>query len=630
MTTTLDIETAFAQTGSAVLELRDARRLKLPSDPWGNSLLDQFPQEGASCLFLSPPQAIHYQLRLPGRYGIQPATAGGWWLRPMDTAHPTYWLPVAPALRRMDELGRIFEEAAAPLQSFDPGHEHTQVTLGGSTNDLRLHLCLWRLPDTLIRELNAPRPIEGQGWFSLGSHTNWRRPADLYTHLEQGWIHENRRSWPQHCRICSENDAHALYLLCKGLAGATGKAIYQVFQRQILLAVIHRQDERGGWRHGEWSRDESHFRLVTSGLHLLMDAWAEASDPRVGEAMDAAARFLGERSGRIRFGTWFPHDELELSEESIAHLPFPWSRSTVLGKTVSNMLVLNTHLDTTIALHRHASLSGCRDYQDAVSSALDTTEKLLGLSPLEPLYRLLFLPLRLSLLPTARARALPLPLRALKRLGWKYIAPNLYRIKARFPRFVMPGGFIERDICMRNWSFFYLTINLMDLARLQLAFPQADLHLPIRQAEAFTESTGVLDRWAELGYERHALGFWAESLYYLWRLEPSHERSRRLADAMVRLHRLDMGLPPSLLGGNGEVVPPDARSPYPDFDEPGLRLANLGDRRQPRFLAVNCGDNPIDLSGDLGAMERLDGASGILTSGEWVLLATRPNAGQVS
>ncbi len=624
MSPTLNIEEAFSSHAAIEVKLTNAQRTHLPRDPWGASLLDQFPGLEAACLFLSPPATDSYELVLPGHYGLEPANAGGWWLLPSQTGDPRYWIPVPPTLCRMDDLGRIFEEAPAPLHTFAPNNESTRIVLGGDRT-LSLHLCLWRLPDTLAEELEHPLVVERQAWFSLGSHSAWQRPSDLYTYLEQGWVHENRRLWPHECRICSENDAHALYLIFKGLATATGKTLYRLFQYQLLLAVIHRQDERGGWRHGEWTENESHFRLVASALHLLMDAWEEKRDPTVWKAMSGAAHFLGDRAGRIRFGTWFLHDELELSEDAIARFPFLWRRSTVLGKTISNMMVLNTHLDTTIALHRYAVLSGDRAYEEDVASALETTQKVLGLRSLEPIYRLLFIPLRLSLLPQDKARALPLGLRALKRLGWKYIAPNLYRLKIRFPRFQMPGGYVERDLCTRNWSFFYLTINLMDMARLQIAFPETDLHASIQAAEDFTATTGVLDHWAELNYERHALGFWAESLYYLCRLKPSPQRIRRLADAIVRLQRLGMGLPPSLLGANGEILRTQDTLAYPRLVDPSMRVANIGDRQHARFLVVNGGKETLRLPEELATMKHTDGTLGDLAPGAWTMVEGTPS-----
>ena len=190
----------------------------------------------------------------------------------------------------------------------------------------------WRLPAELTRELTTLSPLELQRWFLWGSHTAYARPADVFLHLIHGWVYENRFAWPHKRKVCSENDAHALYVTLSGLALATGKRLYTVLRDQILLSVLARQGADGAFRHGEWTDSmESHFRLHCSGMHLMMDALDEKPDPEIRAHLARAAAFVARKHQSLREGVWFPHDELEESVESMKRAPFRWAESRRSG-----------------------------------------------------------------------------------------------------------------------------------------------------------------------------------------------------------------------------------------------------------------------------------------------------------
>src|SRR5690606_31868412 len=152
--------------------------------------------------------------------------------------------------------------------------------------------------------------------------------ADLYQHLIHGHIYENRTQWPFNWKICSENDAHSLYVTLSGLFRSTGKRIYDLLRKQIVLSVVDRLGEDGAFRHGEWSRNmECHDRLHASGIHLRLDYLAEHDDPVVADALQRAAHFLAARPDKTDLGQWFLHDELEQSEAGMRQSPFTWKAS---------------------------------------------------------------------------------------------------------------------------------------------------------------------------------------------------------------------------------------------------------------------------------------------------------------
>ncbi|MBU1664376.1 MAG: hypothetical protein KKG92_03125, partial [Gammaproteobacteria bacterium] len=246
---------------------------------------------------------------------------------------------------------------------------------------------------------------------------------------------------------------------------------------------------------------------------------------------------------------------------------------------------LNTHLDTTIALARYSQVCKEPSYRTLVESARKATNAIMALDSANWLYKLLFRAINLTLLPSAQARRLPLYKRAIKRLAWKYHTPNFYRIKAIFPRLVMPGGYIDRNLALGSFAFHYLPINLMDLARHRRHFQDTGMDAPIARLARFIQESGVRGRWRELAYERYALGFWAEALWQLCQIYDDWCYRAWLAEAVLDLEDEAMGIPPSLLGGNREALAwPRACPPPP---EPGVRVLSIPREREWEVLWVN-------------------------------------------
>jgi hypothetical protein len=530
------------------------------------------------------------QFRIKGDYRLERCKAGGWLLKNQNSTMPHYWSPAPAKLRRSSAGGHIQEEDVAEWNDFQMNSEGISIAFAPPSAGLTLDLVVWRLDDpTFEDELQSLASVEKQGYFILGSHTRYSQPADLYRHLIHGWVYEDRYAWPHRRRICSENDAHGLYLIFCGLERATSKRLYGLFKQQLVLSVLGRQGEDGAWRHGEWTDDmESHFRLHASGMHLLLDAYDEAHDPAIRHGLNRAAAFISLQREQIGFGEWFLHDELERSEAAMAKAPFKWVSSRALGKSPGNMLVLNSHLDTTVGLSRYNNLAQDKDLEHVLDSARACTLQVLRQRPVEWLYRLLMVAILPTFLPKTEAERLPRWQRALKRLGWKYIIPRLPRIKARFPRLVMPGGYIDRELTLHTWAHHYLGVNLMDLARHQSRHPEPEIESLIEQTVSFGRGSGILRRWAELKYEKYALGFWAEALYHLCLIYPHKPEYRSaLAEAMQLLEDTNQGQPPSLLGANAEAVPISEQAPCPSPMDARLRVANLSYGKRHELLVVN-------------------------------------------
>ena len=594
----VELPDLFLSSGAELVSVRGASR---KAGKWlcGDIIRDRCGD--AECAFLRTGAGpTELELHLTGHHALAVCPAGGWVLEPDNPTAPAYWIPAIPMGRSVDAQGHILAEAPAAVAGAEISASRASFALRWSL-DQQLDLTVWQLKGQsrgLVAELSDMHPCELQPIFLWGSHTSYGRPADVYLHLVHGWVYENRRSWPKYWKICSENDAHALYVALSGLQRSTGKSIYHILKQQLLVSVLARQQPDGGWRHGEWTAEmESHFRLCASAAHMFMDALAEADDQTVRDALSRAAAFLAKARDETANGVWFLHDELEQSSEGMAKGPFRWLPSPFLGKSPSNMLVLNTHLDTCIALDRYQTVTADSTHASLVSSAQRLTTKILSLRTAEWLYRPLFWAISLTQLPTERARRLPLPMRALKRVARELLVPNLYRVKTLFPRLVMPGGYVDRSLSLRSGAFHYLSINAMDLLRYFRRF-RDPLALEVAHAAvAFARDSTIRERWRELTSEKYALGFWAETLYHLCLLEDDHSHRALLAQAATDLDQEERGVPPSLLGANCEAVPREHQHPTPLSGASRLRVLNLCGGGREEWLFVNTGRIPAPLPG---------------------------------
>lgn len=533
------------------------------------------------------------QWQLPAGYQVRTSPSGGYLLLDPGCAESTrYWIPFSPRRLKRDAKGRLLSvqpEVVSGVAAADG-----QLTLHLEGGDGETEIVVWALPG--VGSPDKGSALERSAWYMLGSHTVVGGRVDVYRHMVSGTVFENRVAWPNQWRVFSENDAHALHLILGGWVRASGDPMLRALREQVMQAVLARQSEDGGFRHGEWTQVmESHYRLHCSAMHLMMDALAESDDPSLSKALSAAAGFLARQVVSLGFGHWVLHDELEHSVELMKLGPFKWVPSTVFDKAESNMLVLNSHLDGLIALDRYAEVSGDRQFEPLVTSGRASTRAVLELKPAQALYRGLMWLIELTFLPAERARALPVWKRALKRLSWKYLIPRLPDIKSRFPRLVMPGGYIDRELSLRTWANDYHAINLMDLARYLRRFDEPVVRKVLQDGLAFTRRSGILERWRELDYQKYALGFWAEALYHVCTVFPNAAYRHWLAEAMLVLEEMQMGQPPSLLGANPEAVPVLLQTPCPEPADQGLRVANLGRRGAPELLVVNAGTAPRPL-----------------------------------
>jgi hypothetical protein len=561
-------------------------------------LADEVPDiAGATCFFLrlAPGRDRVARFAVEGSYELEACPAGGWLLTGKGSEPCSYWIVQPPTARKIDFHGRILSEQAASIVRFRASSDELSVDIA-VPGDAHLDLTLWRFASEasdIEESLKKLLVLERQPFFLGSSHSVYHGPSDVYRCLVHGNIYDNRFVWRKGAgfrwRICSENEALSLYLILHGLELATQRRLYTLLKRQIVFSVIARQAPDGGWYHGEWTDlMESHYRLHNGGMRVLEAALEESVDDVVRSALQRASEFLQRGSDKTDLGLWFLHDTLEQSVETMRTPGAPpWRANRILGSSESNKLILNTHLDAIVVLDRYGEVTGDKHCKEQVLSAEATVRALLALRPAEPIYRVCFWAVALTLLPSTKIERLPITLRILRRLASRYVVPKLYLLKQLFPRIVMPGGLIERHLSPPHWSASYHPVNVVDLARMCRRMPDEDLDEVLQQAVAAVTETSLLEYWAE-SKQRQAVGYWVEALYYMCTLNRAEKYRHSLAEAILYADDVGLGLPASLLGGNPEAAKLSHQIPCPSPTEPRLRVANLSCNGTQEVLVVNC------------------------------------------
>ena len=611
----LDVAELFALVGGGghgtpIVASRMFARSRFELPGGAVALLDTHAEfEGATCSFVRFPPGPARVLRFGTMHSetLEICAAGGWLVGSSGPGGVAYWIPTPPTVRTYDEHGRILTEDRAEVAEFRSEDGAVSISVR-VPDDAQLEWVFWRIGGTaagLAAELRTATNLERKPYYLWSSQTMYRRPADLYAYLVFGSVYQNARAWPRKWRFFSELDAYELYLTLYGLDLATGKRLYRLLRQQVLLSVMARQQNDGAWYHGEWTDQmEWHARFHAGALLLLEHALEEFGDPAIRESLEKGVAFAASMTDHTDVGIWFLHDSLERSPEAMDALVAQmrkhkgsgaWKPSRMLGKSPANKMVLNTHLDTTVALTRYGAITGDHRYENLVSSAANTTRALLQRRPAELVYRALYWAVGLTLLPAAKAERLPLPHRIAKRLTWQFLIPHLYRVKRAFPRFVMPGGFTERHLSPLHFDPKYHAVNALDLARMARCLPDPAITTALLEATRFVTESGILDYWADAKPRHFAIVVWAEALYHLCMLEESPDHRRLLADAMILIDVAGLGYPPSLLGGNAEAVAVRHRTGCPSPTDPRLGVANLSGSRGVEIIVVNPTNSELEL-----------------------------------
>jgi len=110
----------------------------------------------------------------------------------------------------------------------------------------------------------------------------------------------------------------------------------------------------------------------------------------------------------------------------------------------------------------------------------------------------------------------------------------------------MPGGFVDRHLSHIHFDGNYHAVNVVDLARLWRQFPEEKLEPVLNDAVRWVVGgeRAVLRWWSEVPPRRFAVVAFAEALYHLCMLRRSPDDRRYLAETMMQVEDLGLGLPP--------------------------------------------------------------------------------------
>ncbi|HRP94663.1 MAG TPA: hypothetical protein PL143_00295 [Rhodocyclaceae bacterium] len=597
-----------------VLRASMCARVRLSSENGIVVQRDEFSDmPGLMCAFVrlsaDAPKPVRFVAE--GRFRIVACAAGGWLLESADPQCDSWWLPRQPVVRTFDGHGRVLLEQEAELTAFGAGADAVAVSFVVPAG-FALTAAIWRIAPSaraICKELQTLLGIEHTRSYLWSSRATIGTPGELYAHLIDGRVYQSVRAYPRNWKFCSDLDAYEIFLRFTGLERATGKRLYGLLRRQLVLSTLARQAADGGWYHGEWSdMNECHLRFMAGALLLLENALDEWPDETVRAALARGIAFAAAQTDQTELGLWFLHDSLEQSatamdemhrqNRSLVRHFGAWKPSRLLGKSPTNKMILNTHVDMLVVLQRYRQLTGDPSYDETIASALAATRSLLALHPSPWLYGVVGRALNLTMLPSPDAKRLALPLRVLRRLASRHLLPNLWRLKHRWPRIVMPGGFIDRHLGPLQFSPNYHCVNVLDLVRLWRHFPDEQLEDVVAGGIEFAmgRDHATLRWWQETQSRRFAIGVLGEALVHLCALRPEAAYRHHLVQVLLAGVDLQLGLPPSLHGGNAEIAAADRQTGCPSAHDRQLWVVNLGTREHTELLVVNPAQQALELA----------------------------------
>jgi hypothetical protein len=160
----------------------------------------------------------------------------------------------------------------------------------------------------------------------------------------------------------------------------------------------------------------------------------------------------------------------------------------------------------------------------------------------------------------------------------------------------MPGGFIERHLSMPHYDINYHPVNIMDLTRLWRCFPDEDLADLLNNAVDAVTKSDILEYWADSKPRYFSLVEWVDALYHLCTLKQDASYRQFLAQGIIKIEDMELGLPPSLLGADPEAVNITQRIPCPSATNPLLRIANLSCGDHIELLVINATSSALHVT----------------------------------
>ena len=394
----------------------------------------------------------------------------------------TIWLPAAPFQLRFDQHQRIVASSESIISyqwEFQPDVQLRLLQPGRPGGAIVVPYVIMRDPEgEFFRELGSLSELERR----LYRKSSWffaRTPLDIWTYLIDGSVYDPRADGKVGKRFKCQQCAYAWWNYLDFLHRETGKKIYAVMQDEVAFAALLDMSAEGAWRHGFWSDDmETHARFHLDGLHLLISQYEKTREPMWLEGAERGMAFVSEHlAEQLDDGSlWFLHDTIEHCREH--HF-----RSTLFGKTPHNSLCINTHVQALTVLHRlRTAIPDNETYAEMFDKGLRALRRALDCQPGDLFYQPLFFWITKH---KTRGEGRSKLVRVKNSLERRLMERMYWPVRRRFPRFVQPGGFTERDLTLSFASDRYHVINLKDFLTLYQQEPLAWLRPYIEGGAAF-------------------------------------------------------------------------------------------------------------------------------------------------
>lgn len=261
---------------------------------------------------------------------------------------------------------------------------------------------------------------------------------------------------PVDVRYGNKSEMDSLYLYYAASSLDTAERIN--LKKRITQGVLgNLGSDSGFWEHDAWDMKEVHMRFTAAALSMLGIALADPeNDYDDVEQFEALLRTHVEFADQLSIGTWFLHDSLERDSDDY---PDYRSLNHAYGSSAGNLLVLNTHVTTLETIARTLSLDLNEDFRRLLERNLES-----GLDALSYVLQQRVFPL--GSIESFFGRAPIYTSTDRSRLAHVYLYRFRLWMKQRFPGFVHPDGYTEREISLAGVNPHYHLINLWDLVRL--------------------------------------------------------------------------------------------------------------------------------------------------------------------
>lgn len=352
--------------------------------------------------------------------------------------------------------------------------------------------------DEFLSQIVSTIPAEEQS-VNYNMLFKYRQIDDTWDYLIAGNIYilmiysydiKTELRWP-----CQQT-ANSLYSHLLYLYDITGKPIYRFLYDLIAYSVMLKLDDEGRWRHGLWMPEimETHLRLHINGILLLASYYEKTNRDvflhKAQIAMDYTLTLADDMSGD---GMWFKHDSLEQKDSWDKCRYKNDIKSEAFGKSQYNTLCLNTHIWTIIGICILKKASGDDRYDKYMDKGLQSLKQVMNARPAEWSYRFVYW-LRDLLISRFNIRFVRKNRPKYERMLNNRILPYL---KRKYPRVMMPNGFIERDLTHSRLSDIYHLSTLKDLLILYAYLPSEWLQEAIRNSIVYTHKSGFFKYFAQ-------------------------------------------------------------------------------------------------------------------------------------